>query len=93
MNFQVLKQQVCRFLMSVLGFLLLPLACSAAEGVLFLPFALLLGLADLLCMNILCGLAESKPARHSCSVSVRHAQPAAAHPPVAIRVVRGGRVA
>ena len=30
MNFQTIKQQVCRFLMSVMGFLFLTIVCGAA---------------------------------------------------------------
>ena len=92
MNFQTIKQQVCRFLMSVMGFLLLPIANGVAEGSLFLPLAILLVLADLLAMNLLCGLAQPRPARRP-RVQVRRVRHAAAHQPVPLRVVRGGRAA
>lgn len=93
MNFQTIKQQVCRFLMSVMGFLFLTIVCGAAEGALFLPLALLLGLADLLVMNILCGLAQPKPAQQRPRVSVRQVRRPSARRTVPLRVVRGGRAA
>lgn len=93
MNFQTIKQQVCRFLMSVMGFLLLAIICGAAEGTLFLPLALLLGLADLIGMNILCGLAEAKPAPRRQRVPVRRVHRTPARASVPLRVVRGGRAA
>lgn len=93
MNFQTIKQQVCRFLMSVLGFLLLAIICGAAEGTLFLPVALLLGLVDLIGMNILCGLAEKKPAPRRQRVPAHHVRRTSARRTVTLRVVRGGRAA
>lgn len=84
MNFQTIKQQIYRFLFSVMGFLMLVIVCAAADGSLFLPVAVLLGAADLIGMNILCGLAAAKPARRARSSSVRT---------VPLRVVRGGRAA
>ncbi len=85
MNFQTIKQQAYRFLFSVMGFLMLVILCAAADGSLFLPLALLLGAADLIGMNIVCGLAANKPAPAP--------RPQAVHPAVSLRVVRGGRAA
>lgn len=93
MNFQTIKQQVCRFLMSVMGFLFLTIVCGAAEGALFLPLALGLGLADLIGMNILCGLAAAKPASGQQRVPVRRVRRAPTRRPIPLRVVRGGRAA
>lgn len=84
MNFQTIKQQIYRFLFSVMGFLMLVIVCAAADGSLFLPVAVLLGAADLIGMNVLCGLAAAKPTRHAQPDSVRT---------VPLRVVRGGRAA
>ncbi len=85
MNFQTIKQQAYRFLFSVMGFLMLVILCAAADGSLFLPLALLLGAADLIGMNIVCGLAANKPAPAP--------RPQPVHPAVSLRVVRGGRAA
>ncbi len=93
MNFQMIKQQVCRFLMSAMGFLLLVIFCAAVEGTVFWPVALLLGLADLVGMNFLCGLAESKPAPKTQSAPVRTSCAAGTRRAVSLRVVRGGRAA
>lgn len=83
MNFQTIKQQAYRFLFSVMGFLMLVILCAAADGSLVWPLALVLGAADLVGMNIVCGLAAEKPAPAR--------QPV--HPAVTLRVVRGGRAA
>ena len=85
MDFRTIKQQAYRFLFTVMGFLMLVILCAAADGSLFLPLALVLGLADLVGMNLLCGLAAAKPAAQP-----RRTQ---AHPAVSLRVVRGGRAA
>lgn len=93
MNFQTIKQQVCRFLMSVMGFFFLTIVCGAAEGALFLPLALGLGLADLIGMNLLCGLAEAKPAPVRQRVPVRRVRRTPTRRAIPLRVVRGGRAA
>lgn len=85
MNFQTIKQQAYRFLFSVMGFLMLVILCAAADGSLVWPLALVLGAADLVGMNIVCGLAVEKPAPTPARQPV--------HPAVTLRVVRGGRAA
>lgn len=85
MNFQTIKQQAYRFLFAVMGFLMLVILCAAADGSLVWPLALVLGAADLVGMNIVCGLAAEKPAPATARQPV--------HPAVTLRVVRGGRAA
>lgn len=87
MNFQTIKQQAYRFLFSVMGFLMLVIVCAAADGSLVWPLALVLGAADLVGMNIVCGLAAEKTAASPAPVR----QPV--RPAVTLRVVRGGRAA
>lgn len=80
MKFHQIKQRACEFLVSVCSFVLLMLICATVQGTLFLPLALVLGLGDLLLMNVLCGLCMP-------------AQVKAAPKPVRLRVVPGGRAA
>lgn len=85
MNFQTIKQQIYQFLFTVMGFLLLAIVCAVVQGSLPLHLALVLGVADLMGMNFVCGLASAKPAAPARRVPVRRNVP--------LRVVRGGRAA
>ena len=91
MNFQTIKQQIYQFLFTVMGFLLLVIVCAVVQGSLTLPLALALGVADLVGMNIVCGLASAKPAAQARRVPVR--RDASLRRNVPLRVVRGGRAA
>ena len=89
MNFQTIKQQIYQFLFTVMGFLLLVIVCAVVQG--SLALALALGVADLVGMNIVCGLASAKPAAQARRVPVR--RDASLRRNVPLRVVRGGRAA